>query len=124
MDNKKYRNGVLMTLSVVGNKWKPLILCHLIDGPMRPATIKKQVTGISPKVLTEQLRQLETEGIIFRKVFSEVPPHVEYSITEYGKTLGPVLAIMAEWGEKKISIMNKMGNNISIDFVDHKKYLN
>lgn len=124
MDNKKYRNGVLMTLSVMGNKWKPLILCHLIDGPMRPAAIKKAVTGISPKVLTEQLRQLETEGVIFRKVFNEVPPHVEYSITEYGETLGPVLAVMAEWGENQINIMNSMGKSLSLDFVDHKKYLN
>lgn len=123
MATRKYRNGVLMTLSVMGNKWKPLILCHLIDGPMRPAAIKKTVTGISPKVLTEQLRQLETEGIIFRKVFNEVPPHVEYSITEYGKTLGPVLAVMAEWGETQIDILNKLGNDISLDFVDHTKYL-
>jgi len=63
---------------------------------MRPATIKK-VSGISPKVLTEKLPQLETEGIIFRKVFNEIPTtQVEYSITEYGKTFGPVLTVLEE----------------------------
>lgn len=71
---KNYTNGVLMTLSVIGMKWKPLILCHLVAGPQRPAELKRVVQGISAKVLTDQLRELERDGIITRKVFNEVPP--------------------------------------------------
>lgn len=121
---KTYKNGVLMTLSVMGNKWKPLILCHLLDGPMRPAEIKRIVNGISPKVLTEQLRQLERDGIIIRKVFNEVPPHVEYSITKYGKSLTKVLGVMAKWGEERIDILNSQGENIELMFSDYEKYNN
>ena len=76
---KNYTNGVLMTLSVIGMKWKPLILCHLVARPQRPAELKRVVQGISAKVLTDQLRELERDGIITRKVFNEVPPHVEYA---------------------------------------------
>ena len=117
-----YKNGVLITLSVMGNKWKPLILCHLIDGSKRTSEIKAAVPGISSKVLTDQLRQLEEDGIINRKIFNEVPPHVEYSISDYGKTLIPVLNYMAEWGEKRIEFLKDNGKDIKLDFTDHEKY--
>lgn len=111
-----------MTLSVVGNKWKPLILCHLITGPMRTTDIRRTVKGISQKVLTDQLRQLEADGIIVRKVFNEVPPHVEYSITEYGKTLTNVLAAMSKWGEERIYFLQSKGITAELLFSDHEKY--
>ena len=119
-----YKNGVQATLAVMGNKWKPLILCHLGHGPMRTADIRRNVTGLSPKVLTEQLRELEHDGIVTRKVFNEVPPHVEYSVTEYGKTLNNVLIAMSEWGEDRIKILQSQGQNASLLFPDHDGYEN
>lgn len=91
---------------------------------MRTADIRRNVTGISPKVLTEQLRELEHDGIVTRKVFNEVPPHVEYSVTEYGKTLNNVLIAMSEWGEDRIKILQSQGQNASLLFPDHDGYEN
>lgn len=85
-------------LSILGGKWNPLILLHLIAaGTMRYSEFKKVLVGITPKMLTSQLRRLEEEGLISRKVYAEVPPKVEYSITEYGMTLKPILEAMHEW---------------------------
>lgn len=119
---KTYTNGVLMTLSVIGMKWKPLILCHLVDGPKRTAELKRAVQGITSKVLTDQLRELERDGIIIRKVFNEVPPHVEYSISEYGKSLVSILGVMSQWGEERIAFLNQNGDNVQLDYMDHEKY--
>ncbi|GKT04033.1 winged helix-turn-helix transcriptional regulator [Furfurilactobacillus sp. WILCCON 0119] len=117
-----YKNGVQATLAVMGNKWKPLILCHLGHGPMRTADVRRAVAGISPKVLTDQLRELENDGIIARKVYNEVPPHVEYSVTEYGKSLNSVLIAMSEWGEDRIKILQAQGKNANLLFPDHDGY--
>lgn len=119
---KNYTNGVLMTLSVIGMKWKPLILCHLVAGPQRPAELKRVVQGIPAKVLTDQLRELERDGIITRKVFNEVPPHVEYAISAYGKSLVSVLGTMAKWGEDRIDFLQSNGDDVQLDYRDHEKY--
>ncbi|WP_391117394.1 winged helix-turn-helix transcriptional regulator [Psychrobacillus sp. L3] len=85
-------------LSILIGKWKPTILLYLMwEGTMRYGELKKALVGITPKMLTNQLRELEEEGIISRKVYREVPPKVEYSITEYGMTLKPTLDSMHEW---------------------------
>ena len=88
-------------LSILAGKWKPTILLFLMsEGTMRNGELKKALVSITPKMLTNQLRELEEEGLIRREVYPQVPPKVEYSITEYGMTLKPILDAMHEWGTK------------------------
>lgn len=90
-----------VTLSVIGGKWKAVILFRLMSGsPCRFAELRRQIPGISERMLTQQLRELEQDEIVHRKVFPEVPPKVEYSITNYGKTLNPIIEVMCNWGMK------------------------
>jgi DNA-binding HxlR family transcriptional regulator len=86
-------------MEVLGGKWKPRILWKLTrDGTLRYAQIKRDLVSITPKMLTQQLRELERDGLVVRKVYPEVPPRVEYSLSDFGKTLRPVLHALATWG--------------------------
>ena len=87
------------TLTLIGDKWKVLILRDLIPGTKRFGELKKSVGNISQKVLTVQLRAMEESGLVHREVYAEVPPRVEYSLTELGKSLKPILDAMWTWGE-------------------------
>lgn len=87
------------TLSLIGDKWKVLILRDLIAGTKRFGELKKSIGTVSQKVLTAQLRDMEENGLVHRKVYAEVPPRVEYSLTELGQSLQPVLDAMRNWGE-------------------------
>ena len=87
------------TLTLIGDKWKVLILRDLMPGTKRFGELKKSVGNVSQKVLTSQLRAMEENGLIHREVYAEVPPRVEYSLTELGKSLRPVLDSMQAWGE-------------------------
>lgn len=87
------------TLMLIGDKWKVLILRDLMPGTKRFGELKKSIGSVSQKVLTAQLRDMEEKGLISRKVYAEVPPRVEYSLTELGKSLSPILDAMREWGE-------------------------
>lgn len=87
------------TLTLIGNKWKVLILRDLMQGTKRFGELKRSVGGVSQKVLTAQLRDMEESGLINRKVYAEVPPRVEYSLTELGQSLKPILDAMQNWGE-------------------------
>ncbi|GAB6089383.1 winged helix-turn-helix transcriptional regulator [Spirochaeta dissipatitropha] len=88
-------------LSVLSGKWNLVILLQLLSEPiLRFSELKRRIPGITQKMLTSQLRELEAEGIVSRKVYPQVPPKVEYSITEYGETLRPILNAMHEWGQK------------------------
>lgn len=91
---------VATTVQIIGSKWKLLILRNLMQRPWRFNELKKDLEGISQKVLTDSLRSMETDGIIDRTVFAEVPPRVEYALSEMGETLRPVINAMAEWGGK------------------------
>ena len=86
------------TLLFLGEKWRVLILRDLMEGTKRFGELRKSVSGISQKVLTSNLRAMEEGGIVKRKVYAEVPPRVEYSLTETGKSLQPVLDSMTDWG--------------------------
>ena len=88
------------TLTLIGDKWKVLILRDLLPGTKRFGELKKSIGSVSQKVLTAQLRDMESNGLINRKVFPEVPPHVEYSLTELGWSLKPILDAMQTWGEE------------------------
>ena len=84
---------------LIGDKWKVLILRDLMPGTKRFGELKKSIGGVSQKVLTAQLRDMEEKGLVSRKVYAEVPPRVEYSLTELGKSLNPILDAMRAWGE-------------------------
>ena len=88
------------TLMLIGDKWKVLILRDLMPGTKRFGELKKSIGSVSQKVLTAQLRAMEESGLIARKVYAEVPPRVEYSLTELGKSLKPILDAMQDWGEE------------------------
>ena len=88
------------TLTLIGDKWKVLILRDLLPGTKRFGELRKSVGAVSQKVLTTQLRQMEDSGLIVRTVYAEVPPRVEYTLTELGYSLKPVLDAMGMWGEE------------------------
>lgn len=89
---------VATTVQLIGNKWKLLIIRNLLADSQRFTDFLKTIPGLSKKVLTDNLRALEEDGLIERKVFAEVPPRVEYSLSDLGKTLKPILDAMFEWG--------------------------
>ncbi len=100
MTNNYQTCPVEITLKILGGKWKPIILWHLNRGTLRFNELSRLIEGITQKMLTQQLRELEADGLIRRKVYPEVPPKVEYSMTEHGKSLKPVLQAMGDWGFK------------------------
>jgi DNA-binding HxlR family transcriptional regulator len=105
MDEFKYNNKVfecpiVLFLDLIGGKWKSLILWYLKDGTKRYGELRKTLKDVTPKMLTQQLRELEDDGIISRKVYAEVPPKVEYSLTEIGESIIKVIWEMREWGGK------------------------
>ena len=97
---------VATTVQLIGNKWKLLILRNLRMRPWRFNELKKSLNGISQKVLTESLRSMETDGIVVRSVYAEVPPKVEYSLSELGKTMNPILDAMEKWGNDYKALLN------------------
>ena len=91
---------VATCVALIGNKWRPLILRDLLPGkPMRFKELQRSVGGVSQKVLTSNLRELEDAGLLVRRVYPEVPPRVEYTLTEEGLSLAPVIEAMKTWGE-------------------------
>ena len=86
------------TLELIGGKYKALILWHLSEGKLRFSELKKLLVSATPKMLTQQLRELETQMLVHREVYPVIPPKVEYSLTALGKSLMPVLAAMRDWG--------------------------
>lgn len=98
-DEKELKCPVEITLSFIQNKWRVLILRDLLGGTKRFGELKNSLSSISQKVLTQNLREMEENKIIVRKVFPEVPPKVEYSLTELGFSLKPILDSMYNWGE-------------------------
>lgn len=96
--NSKSGCAVEVTLSVMGGTWKPIILFHLLHGKKRFGELSRGIGGITQRMLTLQLRELEEAGIVKRTVYAEVPPRVDYELTELGRSLQPVLIAMRNWG--------------------------
>jgi len=96
---KTYNCPVEATIDVIGGKWKPLILWWLHQRTYRFAELRRLIPGITEKVLTQHLRELEADGIVDRRVFATIPPKVEYSLTEYGNSLKQALNAICEWGQ-------------------------
>jgi DNA-binding HxlR family transcriptional regulator len=97
-----YRNGVEVTLDVIGGKWKSVILYHLIAGKKRNNELLRLIPTITQKMLTRQLRELESDGIINRIVYHQIPPKVEYELSEYGSSLKNILDHFCLWGENHV----------------------
>ncbi len=102
VEQKKLRalpeNNIEATLSLMGNKWQVLIVRDLLPGTKRFGELQRAIGGISQKVLTSHLREMEASGLIHREVYAEVPPRVEYSLTDLGRSLQPILDSMDSWG--------------------------
>lgn len=96
--NWKTGCDVEATLSVIGGRWKPILVCHLLSGPKRFGELKRLTPNATERMITLQLRELEADGVVSREVFREVPPRVEYDATDYGRSLEPILVAMQEWG--------------------------
>ncbi|MDL4839972.1 winged helix-turn-helix transcriptional regulator [Aquibacillus sp. LR5S19] len=101
-----------LTLSIIEGKWKLIILCHLgLIGTRRFGELRKLIPTITQKMLTNKLRELEQDGVVHREVYPVVPPKVEYSLTEQGKSLHPILHMLEEWGKNYIKQSNKAMEN-------------
>ncbi|MFA5002830.1 MAG: helix-turn-helix domain-containing protein [Methanolinea sp.] len=103
-NGKVFHCPVEAALDVIGGKWKPLILWALGNNVMRFNELQKALPGVNTKMLTKQLRELEEDGVIRRTVYPEVPPRVEYTITDFGKTLIPILEALCTWGSHYLGI--------------------
>ncbi|NPC86866.1 helix-turn-helix transcriptional regulator, partial [Pyxidicoccus fallax] len=103
MKRSKYTCGLDAAIDVMGGKWKALILWALHVETLRFAELKRSVTGISERVLILQLKEMEASGLVHREVFHQVPPKVEYSLTELGHSLNAALRPLGEWGEKNMA---------------------
>ena len=107
MKRQAYGCGLEAALAVVGGKWKPIILWHLSPGRRRYGELRRLVTGISEKMLIQQLREMQADGIVARKDFQQVPPRVEYSLTPLGVSLSEVLRPLCDWGTKHMKRIEK-----------------
>lgn len=102
---------VTATMKVLGGKWKSILINAIyFTSPARFGELKRSVVGITQSMLTSQLRELEDDGIITRKIYAEIPPRVEYTLTEFGLTLSPIILSMAEWG-KQYRLNNEIKKN-------------
>ena len=111
---KVYHVAVEATLDVIGGKWKPIILCHLGEGAMRTSELSRAIPNVLQRVLTKQLRELEKDYIIKRKVYNQVPPKVEYSLTDEGRSLRKILVAMSNWRNARVAKAQKEGKEVKI----------
>ncbi len=100
MSKKPDNCPVTYCMSIIGGKWKPIIIYLIAKGGNRFGILQREIEGISKQMLSKQLRELERDGILSRKIYPEIPPRVEYSITEMGKSLFPIINNMRIWGER------------------------
>ncbi|APB70973.1 transcriptional regulator [Paenibacillus polymyxa] len=106
----KYSCSVEATMDIIGGKWKGVIIYYLMSGVKRHSELKKLMGNVTQRMLTLQLRELEMDGLVHREVYKQIPPKVEYSLTELGKSLGSVILYMREWGLSNIHkiLQNRM----------------
>lgn len=107
INSKKYNCAFEVALDIIGGKWKGLILWHLQSGTHRYSELRKKIPNITQKMLTQKLRELERQRVIDRKIYPEIPPKVEYSLTEFGLELEPILKDMYRWSKNYIKNSEK-----------------
>lgn len=105
---ENYDCALEAAMDVIGGKWKGIILYHLLNQTMRYNDIKRMMPKITARILTNQLRELERDGLVQRQIFPEVPPRVEYSLTPLGESLRPVILLLSDWGESNIETILKL----------------
>ncbi|MFE0421881.1 winged helix-turn-helix transcriptional regulator [Streptomyces sp. NPDC058953] len=103
MKKRSYTCGLDAAIDIMGGKWKGLILFSLGSGPLRFGQLRRETEGISERILTLQLREMESCGLVHREEFPEIPPKVEYSLTEFGHSLNRAMAPLGEWGEENMA---------------------
>ncbi|EON73082.1 winged helix-turn-helix transcriptional regulator [Lysinibacillus sphaericus] len=117
---KKYNFSIEATLDIIGGKWKIVILCILMmDQRKRTSELKRMIPKITQKMLIQQLRELEKDHIIHRKVYNQSPPKVEYSLTEYGESLTHVIDLMCDWGAVNIKKRIEEGEEIHLSLEEN-----
>ena len=109
-----YNIGVEATMPVIGGKWKAIILCHLKNQTMRSSELRRAIPQITQKMLTQQLRELEADGIVARHIYQQVPPRVDYCLTKRGQSLNGILLAMCTWGEQNIAERQACGEDIKL----------
>lgn len=99
--------SVEAAIGLIDGKWKSVILYHLLDGTLRFNELRRQVVNVTPRMLTNQLRELEQDGLIERKIYAQVPPKVEYSLSPLGRSMKPILLALKGWGDENIGLYGK-----------------
>jgi len=99
--------AVEAAISLIDGKWKSVVLYHLLDGTLRFNELRRQIPGVTQRMLTNQLRELEDDGLIERKVYAQVPPKVEYSLSPLGRSIEPILLALKDWGDTNIERFSK-----------------
>lgn len=111
---KQYNLGIEATLEILGGKWKALIVCLLMSGTKRTGELQRLIPDVSQKVLIQQLRELERDGIVGRHIYNEMPPKVEYYVTEYGITANKIIDVMCSWGRDNIKMRQQQGEDVAL----------
>ncbi|MEG3177772.1 helix-turn-helix domain-containing protein [Sphingomonas sp. RB3P16] len=119
MESRNFNCGLDVALSVIGGKWKPLILFHLAHETRRYGELKRAIGGVSDKVLIQQLKELNADGVVDRRDHQQVPPKVDYTLTPFGKTLADTLVPLCAWGTEHITkveqiVANRAGDDVSV----------
>lgn len=99
--------AVEAAIGLIDGKWKSIILFHLLSGTLRFSEIRRQIGTVTPRMLTNQLRELEEDGLITRKIYPQVPPKVEYSLSDLGRSMEPILTALKIWGDANIGLYGK-----------------
>ncbi len=109
MSSKRHENyncnfgcSVEAALEIIGGKWKGVILFHLMSGTKRFNELRRLIPNVTQRMMTLQLRELEADGVVARKIYQQIPPRVEYSLTEFGRSLEPILLLVRDWGDEHI----------------------
>jgi DNA-binding HxlR family transcriptional regulator len=99
--------AVEAAIGLIDGKWKSIVLFHLLSGTLRFNEIRRQIANVTPRMLTNQLRELEADGLIARKIYAQVPPKVEYSLSPLGRSMKPILLALKDWGDENIDLYGK-----------------